>query len=233
MSTNGSVVDLTWRIRADMPVAVGFPRVMMDRYLDRGRGDVATVEMLLMGLHTGTHVDAPMHFIDGAASVDELDPMALCGPAVVVDVVGNDSWHEILPAELEGWERDSGERISAGDIVLIRSGHGRFWRALPEGRSYMTTPWPYVGEAAARWLLARRIRAIGVECPDPDRVDQRDLDHATFPTHNLLLSSGVLIIENLANLDQISRPRFEFRALPLPIAGASGSPVRALAIIHR
>jgi kynurenine formamidase len=225
------VVDLTQPIEERMPVSVGFPRVMISRYLDRADGDVATVEILLVGLHTGTHVDAPMHFVDGGACVDELDPLALCGQAVVVDAAGDGRWQEMGPSELEAWEAFTGERIGAGDIVLVRSGHARHWKKLPEGSSYMTTPWPYISEAGARWLVERGIRALGVECPDPDCVDQRHLERATFPTHRILLSAGVLIIENLANLDLISSSRFEFRALALPIAGASGSPVRALAIL--
>jgi arylformamidase len=225
------IVDLTHQIDRSMPVSVGFPRVMLEPYLDRAAGDVATVEMLMLSVHTGTHVDAPMHFVDGGATVDELDPLALCGPAVVVDVAADVDWREITPAELEGWQDITGENVTAGDIVLIRSRHARHWAPIPQGNGYLTRPWPFLGEAAARWMADREIRALGVECPDPDRVDQRDLSKATFPAHKILLSAGIPIIENLARLDQIDSRRFEFRALALPIARASGSPVRALAIL--
>jgi kynurenine formamidase len=231
MSAN-LVIDLTQPIEEQMPVSIGFPRVMLNRYFDRTKGDVATVEMLMIGLHTGTHVDAPMHFIDGGACVDELGPLALCGPAVVVDAPGDGTWHEVGPAQLEAWEAATGELVGTDEIVLLRSGHARFWKPVPEGRAYMTTPWPYLAEAGARWLVGRGIKALGVECPDPDFVDQRRLEEATFPAHHILLGAGIPIIENLANLDRISQPRFDFRALALPIAGASGSPVRALAILN-
>lgn len=230
-ATGGNVIDLTQRIQETMPVAVGFPKVMLRRYLDRERGDVATVEVLLAGLHTGTHVDAPMHFVDGGACVDELDPLALCGSAVVVDAPGDGTWTEIGPRELEGWEAASGELVKPGDIVLLRTGHAKYWTGLPQGRAYMTTPWPFLAEAGARWLVGRQTKALGVESPDPDRVDQRELEKASFPTHKILLSAGVPIIENLANLHLISSTRCEFRALALPITGASGSPVRALALL--
>jgi kynurenine formamidase len=223
-------VDLTHPIENRMPVPVGFPQVMLTRYLDRAEGDVATAEQMLIGLHTGTHVDAPMHFVDGGACVDELDPLALCGSAVVVDVRGDGSWWEITPMTLETWEAEAGEEIAVGDIVILRSGHAKHWTKLPRQATYMTTPWPYLGRAGAQWLLDRGIRVLGVECPDPDRVDQRSLNEATFETHRLLLSAGVPIIENLAHLDKIYMTRFEFRAFALPIRGASGSPVRALAI---
>jgi kynurenine formamidase len=231
MSFTRRVIDLTQPIEERMPVSIGHPHVMLHRYLDRSAGDVATVELLLLSLHAGTHVDAPMHFVAGGPCVDELDPLALCGPAVVIDVAGDGNWKEISPAELDAWEAAASEQVQPGDIVLLRSGHARHWTRMPAGVRYLTTPWPYLDQAGARWLLTRKIRALGVECPDPDRVDQRDIFKATFPAHRLLLSAGVPIIENLAHLDHITNTRFEFRALALPIAGASGSPVRALAIL--
>lgn len=231
MSLDGPVIDLTQPIEERMPVSIGLPHVMLYRYLDRSAGDVATVELLQISLHTGTHVDAPTHFVEGGLCVDELDPLALCGPAVVIDVAGDGSWKEITPAALDAWEAATSEQVRPGDIVLLRSGHARHWARRPAGVTYLTTPWPYLDQAGAQWLLARNIRALGVECPDPDRVDQRDILKATFPAHRMLLSAGIPIIENLAHLDHITGTRFEFRALALPIAGASGSPVRALAIL--
>jgi kynurenine formamidase len=163
--------------------------------------------------------------------VDEFPPWALCGPAVVVDVPEDGTWHEITPDELEAWEASSGERIGGGDGVLLRTGHSQHWAPSPEGDCYMTNPWPYLDQSGARWLIERGIRLLGVESPDPDRVDQRHLEQASFPTHHALLSAGIPIIENLARLDAISTTRFEFITLSLPITGASGSPVRALAVL--
>jgi kynurenine formamidase len=232
MRIDGEVVDLTQRIEERMPVSIGSPHVMLHRYLDQSCGDAATVELLLLSLHTGTHVDAPMHFVENGQCVDELDPLALCGSAVVIDVAGDGTWKEITPADLEAWEAAEDERVCAGDIVLLRSGHARHWSRMPGGGSYFTTPWPHLGEPGARWLISRDIRALGVECPDPDRVDQRHLSEAAFPAHRLLLTAGIPIIENLTGLDRITKTRFQFCAFPLPITGASGAPVRALAILQ-
>lgn len=232
MRIDSQVVDLTQRIEERMPVSIGFPHVMLHRYLDQGSGDPATVELLMLSLHTGTHVDAPMHFVENGQCVDDLDPLALCGSAVVIDVAGDGTWQEITPADLDAWEASEDQRVGPSDIVLLRSGHARHWRRMPAGLSYFTTPWPYLGEPGARWLIGRNIKALGVECPDPDRVDQRDLSEAVFPAHRLLLTAGIPIIENLACLDRITQARFEFRAFPLPIAGASGAPLRALAILQ-
>jgi kynurenine formamidase len=232
MRIDGEVIDLTQRLDERMPVSIGFPHVMLHRYLDQSSGDAATVELLLLSLHTGTHVDAPMHFVENGQCVDEFDPLALCGSAVVIDVAGDGTWKEITPADLDAWETTEDERVRPGDIVLLRSGHARHWSMMPGGLSYFTTPWPYLGEPGARWLISRDIRTLGVECPDPDRVDQRNLSDASFPTHRLLLTAGIPIIENLTRLDRITQTRFQFRAFPLPIARASGAPVRALAFLQ-
>jgi arylformamidase len=226
------VIDLTHPVEPSMPVSIGFPRVMLSKYMDQAAGDVATVEIIQMGLHTGTHVDAPFHFIAGAPTFDQLDPLALSGSAVIVDVPESDDWIRIESRTLEDWEAASGERIGEGDVVLLRTSHARrWWKPLPAGRDYLTRPWPYLGSSAVDLLLERRICALGVECPDADQVDQRDLGAATFEVHKRLLAAGIPIIENLANLDRVPVARCRFLALGLPIRGASGSPIRALALL--
>lgn len=221
MSGEVRVVDLTRRVEDAMPVPAVLPRIAL------GAGDTGTVENVFMPIHVGTHVDAPAHFVNGAATIDQLDPLALCGSAVVVDTPSDGTWREVAPTVFEDWEAGTGERIGAGDIVLLRTGHGRLWS---DPVAFLTTPWPHLGSAAAGWLVERGIRALGVESSDPDRYDANAPAESTFPTHERLLRAGVLIVENLANLDQIDVTRFEFRALGLPIAAASGSPIRALAL---
>lgn len=226
-----SFVDLTYPISTRMPVSIGFPRVLSTRYLDRDAGDVATVEIVQFSLHTGTHVDAPVHFVDGARAMDALDPLALCGSAVVLDVAPTDTWRAVEREEAEAWEARTGERIGAGDIVLLRTGHARHWTELPAGSAYMTNPWPYVGATLIDLLIERRVRVVGVECPDPDKVDQRDLGSSTFEAHHRLLAAGIPIIENLARLADLPVPRVDFIALGLPFVGSSGSPIRAIALL--
>lgn len=226
-----SVIDLTHPLHSRMPVSIGFPRLMLTRYLDLEAGDVATVEVLQTGVHTGTHVDAPSHFVRGAAAIDDLPPGAISGGAVVVDVARTDQWRAVAREDLLSWEEGTGARIGKDDIVLLRTGHARWWRDLPGGSEYLLRPWPYLVASAADLLVERGVRALGVECADPDRVDQRDLAAATFEVHRRLLGAGIPIIENLANLDAIPSLRVDFLALALPIAGASASPVRALALL--
>jgi kynurenine formamidase len=226
-----AVIDLTYAIDPAMPVSIGFPPVTVTRYLDQASGDVATVEVVQSYTHAGTHVDAPFHFLPDGQTVDALDPLALSGSAVVVDLSGLTGWTAIESTDLRAWEDGSGERIAEHDIVLLRTGHARLWRYSPEGSMYMTQGWPYLGRSAIDLLMERRIKAVGVECPDPDKVDQHDLASATFDAHRRLLGAGILIIENLARLSEIPVHRVDFLALALPVRGASGSPIRALAIL--
>jgi kynurenine formamidase len=95
----------------------------------------------------------------------------------------------------------------------------------------MTLGWPYLSSSAIDVLLDRGVRALGVESADPDRVDQADLASATFECHRRLLGAGVSIIENLANLDQLTQSEVELMALVIPIARGSGAPARVLALL--
>lgn len=225
------MIDLTHTIDPAMPVSLGFPPVTITRYLDQKVGDVATVEVLQSYTHAGTHVDAPFHFIPGARTVDALDPLALSGSAVVVDLSNLSGWTAIEAGDLTTWEQSSGERIGEDDIVLLCTGYARLWQYGPKGSAYMTEGWPYLGGSGIDLLMERHIKALGVDCPDPDKVDQRDLASATFDAHRRLLGAGILIIENLARLAEIPVPRVDFLALALPVRGASGSPIRALAML--
>lgn len=222
------VVDLTHGIDPGVPAPSGFPTVSISRFMDLDQGDPATVEVLTASLHSGTHVDAAAHMLPRGETIDALHPLALCGPAVVVDVEHPGGWVPITAEHLDDFERSSGECVARNDAVLFRTGHSQRWR---EGAAYMSGGWPYVSSSAIDWLLGRSVRAIGVECADPDRVDARDLDSATFECHRRLLGAGVAIIENLARLEEVSTFRFDLLVLPMRITGGSGAPVRALALL--
>jgi kynurenine formamidase len=135
MAAEQRVVDLRYPIAPPTSVPVGAPRVMIDKYLDRATGDIATSEVVAFGLHSGTHVDDPMHFVGGGVCVVQLDPLALWGSAVVVDVVGDGKWLAAGPVDLPTWEVASQERIPPEDIVIIRRGYARPWPRPRDGGS--------------------------------------------------------------------------------------------------
>jgi len=158
-------------------------------------------------------------------------------PAVVIDVseaAARDRDHAVSLAELTAWERAHGA-IPAGAIVLFRTGFGAFW---PDRVRYLGTAergaagvarlhFPGLGEEAARWLIRERsVRAVGIDTASIDRGVSPG-----FETHRVLGEAGVPAFENLAALDRLPPRGFEVVALPMKIAGGSGGPLRAIAIV--
>jgi kynurenine formamidase len=192
---------------------------------------VANVELVQISVHASTHCDAPYHFFSNLRSVDELPPGCLIGPAVVVDMTHLQGSVPIGAQDLQRWEFDSSVSIDVGDIVLVHTGHSQNWSSGDTGSAYWQDGWPYLTSDAADYLASKPIRAIGVESLDPDWVDLGDLSSAQFTAHRTFLPRGILIIENLTNLDQIPCPRCQIIALPLKLKGCSGSPVRVVAVV--
>jgi len=225
------IIDLTQAIEPAIPTPVGMPGPRFEVFRSQERGDVANVELVKMSVHASTHCDAPRHFFSELRAVDELPPDCLIGPAVVVDMTHKRGSVPIEAQDLQKWEVESGERIRAGDAVLLHTGHSQNWRVGESASAYWQEGWPYLTPGAVDYLASRPIRALGVESFDPDRVDLEDLASAQFPTHRTFLPRGILIIENLTNLDQIPGTRCQIIALPLKLKGCSGSPVRVVAVV--
>ena len=168
--------------------------------------------------HCGTHMDAPCHYIDGAATLDQQDLSACCGPARVID---------LTPAEpkmlitVEHVTKRLGE-VFPGERLLFRTDwYRRFGTA--EYRNEL----PRISIALARWLVEQKVAMIGIE--QLSVADVNNLPEVT-EVHQTLFRGGVVIVEALANLDQLTQAEVEFIALPLNILGGDGCPVRAIAI---
>lgn len=137
-----------------------------------------------------------------------------------MDLTSKGAKAEITRNDIEAAERSGGEQIHANDVVIVRTGWERF-----TGRAEYLTSYPGLTKDAAEYLISRNATAVGVDSPNPDHPDD-----STFPFHNTLLPRGILIIENLANLGELTKKRFRFVGLPLKIRDATGSPIRAVAI---
>jgi len=175
--------------------------------------------ILMFSDHIGTHVDAPFHFFPDAGTIESVKPEQLIGPAVCLDVSAKRADEPVTPPLLEAAERRADVRVERGDILLFRAWPGHH---TDEGFFQCAG----MNQAAAEWAAARGVRVVGCDLATPD--DPGDL---VRPVHLTLLGQGILIIEHLANLDQLPTPRFQFVGLPLRIKGATGSPIRAVAII--
>lgn len=189
------------------------------------------------GEHTGTHVDAPAHWVTGKDgwTVDEIPPQRLIGPAVVVDVsaaVADDADFLLEPEDLLSWEREHG-RIPDNAWVLLRTG----WAArggaqetfLNADENGPHTPGPSV--AASRWLAEERaITGFGVETVGIDAGSAGGMDPA-FPTHYYLLGAGKLGLTQLQQLDRLPATGALLVVQPLRLVGGTGSPARVLALV--
>lgn len=176
-------------------------------------------KLLVLSDHAGTHVDAPFHFFPEGATVEATRPDQLLGPAVVIDAadaVGAEGVTDVLLQELTAQQ---GVEIRKGDIVLVRT-----WKGPWGGEGFHDAKG--LALSGARWLIDRGAKALGTDISILER-DNQDMGR---PVHLLVLGQGIPIIENLTNLEQLGSRRFFFVGLPLKIRGATGSPIRAVAL---
>jgi arylformamidase len=205
--TQSEWIDVTVPIRGGMLHWPGNPEVVVEQTEHLERGDVATVSSLSLGVHTGTHVDAPVHFIVGGSGVDAIQLDRLIGPARVLDVGDAPS---IRPSDLEGQD------IRDGDRVLFKTRNSRYWKEK-EFRSDFTS----FSLEAAEWLVQRGVRTIGI---DYLSVGSAELGPET---HLPLLAAGICIIEGL-DLSRVRPGLYDLICLPLRLEGLDGAPARVV-----
>lgn len=173
-----------------------------------------------LGSHNGTHADAPYHFLDDGARLDELPLELFTGPAVVVDVTGRDDRSPIGRIDLAPWE----DQFVSGAVVLLRTG----WSAHYQTERYLDHP--YLAGDAARFLVECGVRTVGVDCLSPDETPHGQYPGGEWPAHRAILGAGGTIIENLCHLEHIDFPQPWFSAFPIRLASGDGAPVRAVAM---
>ena len=237
------VVDLTQSLSSETPTLVlppefgqvsGFILEEISRYDSRG---VAWYwNNFTVGEHTGTHFDAPIHWVTGQnlPSVDRVPPKDFIAPAVVIDASADcaaDPDFVLTPEHIERWEAKHG-RIPAGAWVLFRS----VW-SKRQGEAYTNrredgahTPGPSA-DAMRLLVESRDVIGLGVETIGTD-AGQAHLFDPPYPAHTLLHGAGKYGLQCLENLDQVPTTGAVIVAAPLKIKGGSGSPLRVLALVE-
>jgi len=206
------IYDISLPISESLVVWPGYLPVSITQPFHLTRGDTATVSHLSMGAHTGTHVDAPAHFILGGAGVETLDLNVLVGPALVVEATEAD----ILSAEvLEGLPIPANT-----ERVLFRTRNSDRWA---RGEHEFHRDFVAIAEDGARWLVARAIRLVGVDYLSVGPFGEG------ASTHRTLLKAGVIPVEGL-NLSGIGPGVYQLVCLPLNVVGGDGAPARAILI---
>lgn len=237
------VVDLTHRLDPDFPVIVLPPefgqcaRFRMEEVSAYDhRGPAWKWHNLTLNEHTGTHFDAPIHWISGRdipnGAVDEIPVDAFVGPVVVIDCsegAARDDDFELTPEIIEAWEAEHGA-IPADAWVLMRTDwskrSGAEYLNMAEDGPHSPGPTP----AAIEALLARGIRGFGTECVGTDAGQGSHYD-PPYPAHYLLHGAGKFGLQCLCNLDLLPPVGAVLIAPPLKIKGGTGSPLRVLALI--
>lgn len=208
-------IDLTHKISNDMPVYPGtdLPEIIDQFTIDK---DGYAEKFLKMVTHTGTHLDAPAHIIKGGLTLNDLDIDYFSGNGLVIDV-SNIIDRNILIDNLKKHENE----LIKSDFIIFYTGWSRYW-----GYDKYFEKFPVLSESAAKWLIEKNIKGIGL---DAVSVDPVGADY--FSNHHIFLGNNIVIIENLANVDKLLGKNFIFYCFPLRISDGDGSPIRAVASI--
>jgi arylformamidase len=208
------IFDISNAVSTGMVTWPDNPPVAITRAQDQARGDTATVSDLHMGVHTATHVDAPIHFVPGGTGTDTLDLTVLVGPALVVAVPP--AAPAITAAVLDGLPIPPGT-----ERVLFQTRNSALWQ---EEHPRFHQDFVAVAEDGAEWLVARGVRLVGV---DYLSIEQFHSGH--HRTHRTLLEQGIVIVEGLL-LHEPPAGDYHFRCLPLRLVGLDGAPARAVLV---
>jgi len=175
-------------------------------------------ELIFMSSHTGTHMDAPYHFFLKGKRINEIPVENFVTDAFLLRLRKRTKEY-IIKDDIINFERK--RRIGKGNAVIFSTG----WEEHANRNDYLTGN-PGLSREAAEYLATKRVGMVGIDSANIDHPDAND-----FAAHNVLLPKGVLIVENLCNLKKINKTRFKLVVLPLKIEGATGSPVRAIALL--
>jgi arylformamidase len=209
------IYDVSVPISAAMPVYPGDPGVEITQSAAIADGDAANVSLLHFGAHTGTHVDAPAHFIEGASKVDAMPLDALVGTARVIE----------MPNDVDAITAShlSAQSIEGATRILFKTRSSAFWSNTASG---FRQDFTYIAPDAARALVQSGVRLVGI-----DYLSVEKFQSERHETHNILLSNGIVIIEGL-DLREVAAGDYELICLPLKIAGGTGDGAPARAILR-
>ena len=207
-----TIYDITLTITPALPVWPGDPPVRLTQPSHLERGDICTITRLDMGAHTGTHLDAPAHFIRGGATAESLSLDVLIGPALVVDARGRG---HVTANVLETLAIPPGVQR-----LLLHTDNSAIWQ---RGEMAFVEQFTAITADGAQWLVDHGIRLVGIDYLSVGSFDDG------IPTHQILLDAGVIAVEGL-NLSAIEPGDYQLICLPIKLGGSDGAPCRAVLI---
>jgi arylformamidase len=204
--------DISLGISPGMVVWPNNPGVELERVNRIEDGANSNVSRLALGVHTGTHLDAPVHFVPGATGVEALPLEVLVGRCLVVHLPRT---RRITAADLAAAGIAANTRR-----LLIKTRNSAYWA---RGDSEFHTDFVAIDPTGAQWLVDRGLELVGVDYLSVAPWKE------SRPTHQILLKAGVVVVEGL-NLSKIKPGRYDLTCLPLKLIGSDGSPCRAILV---
>jgi arylformamidase len=210
-----TIYDISVPLCSTIPTYPGDPGIDISKWMTLANGDAANVSFLKFGAHTGTHVDAPAHFIEGASPVELIPLEILIGEALVVEIPSDQM-------VIEKHHIDECCR-SGATRVIFKTRNSDFWnQSDPVFRSDYT----YLSTAAAEKLVQHGVKLVGIDYLSIEKFQSED-----FATHHALLSMSVVIVEGL-DLREVAPGRYELVCLPLRLRDGCGDGAPARAILR-
>ncbi|AJM91433.1 cyclase family protein [Nitrosopumilus piranensis] len=209
-------IDLTLTISKSIPSFPGSPKPQFI-FWSSLKEDGYNLELLFLSSHTGTHLDAPFHFVKNGIKIDQIPLYRLMSKAILIRLKKPKN-SPITKSEILQSEKKNG-KIPDKSSVFFFTG----WQKNLKKNNYFTEN-PGLESSAAKYLAQKKINLVGIDSPSIDLGQDE-----SFSVHHILSKNNILIVENLANLNKISSNEFNFTILPLKLKDATGSPVRAIA----
>ena len=213
------VIDLTLTISEEIPTFPGSPQPNFINW-ETLEKDGYNLELLFLSSHTGTHIDAPYHFLKKGQKIHQIVTRRLVTEAILIKIRKGAN-QSITKTDIQKFEKKFG-KIDDGSTVIFHTG----WQKNLKKESYFLKN-PGLAVSAAKYLASKKINLVGIDSPSIDLGKD-----SKFSVHHILAKSGILIVENLANLEKINSEMFHLIVAPLKLKNATGSPVRAMALTN-
>ena len=209
-------LDLTLTISESIPNFPGSPSPQFIPWSSINE-EGFNLELLFLSTHTGTHIDAPYHFAKKGIKIHQIPINRLVRNAILIKIKKFKD-QAITKKDLINFERKNGEIPNSSSIIFFTD-----WQKNLKKNCYFENN-PGLSKSAANYLVSKKINLVGIDSPSIDL----GMD-SSFTSHKILAKNGILIVENLSNLEKIPKLEFNLVVLPLKLKNATGSPVRAIA----
>jgi arylformamidase len=221
------VIDLSHEVSENMENISGWTTAfpMMDtiaktRQLSGGKVGYAA-RMILISEHTGTHIDAPRHFVEDGMDVASIPVEQLCLPGHLLDLTHRKVGEAITVEDFEEAEKVSGRPVGPGSALICWTGVDKVW-----GQKNMNRIRPHIPAESAQWMVEKKVTLFATDLIGMDHPDEWH-----DPTHLAWLENNICMVQQLCHLDKLVQKDFLFCAFPIKTIGGTGCPVRAVALV--